>query len=264
MSRSRTGCSTCKRRHRKCDETKPACRECQKNNLTCEGYALKLQWEVGVASRGKLTGASLPVLGTASERKRGRGYEIDCVEGFGQFQAFPLGVDAENVPVENLMEMEYPVIETGEPQWLQRRSAQEKHLFKECKPPVNPNIFPLNNPVIQKTVFLFYSTSTEDPFPLELQRLALQNEPLFLGLIATHVYNTNPRNPPPLFHDLCNQSLRLFREQLGRFDGTLDGGLVNAGVFLCTLHVSSPPVQAEIYVLTRNDSCSKEFRGQRI
>ncbi|KAF5713162.1 hypothetical protein FGLOB1_4135 [Fusarium globosum] len=187
-----------------------------------DSYALKLQWDVGVASRGKLTGASLPVLGTGSEKKRARGYDIDDAEGFGQFQAFPLGVDAENGPVENLISMEYPVIETEEPQWLQRRSAQEKHLFKEF---------------IQKTVFLFYSTSTEDPFPLELQRLALQNEPLFLGLIATHLYNTNPRNPPPLFHDLCNQSLRLFREQLGRFDGTLDGGLVNAGVFLCTLHL---------------------------
>ncbi|KAH7177260.1 amidohydrolase family-domain-containing protein [Fusarium sp. MPI-SDFR-AT-0072] len=219
----KTGCSTCKRRHRKCDETKPTCLECQKNNLTCEGYALRLQWDIGVASRGKLTGASLPVLGAGNERKRGRGFEIDGAEGsFGQFQALPLGVSIENDPVSDIMDMQYPVIETEEPRWLKRRSDQEKHLFKEF---------------IQKTVFLFYSTSTEDPFPLELQHLALQNEPLYLGLIATHVYNTNPRNPPPLFHDLCNQSLRLFREQLSRFDGTLDGGLINAGVFLCTLHL---------------------------
>ncbi|KAF5266370.1 hypothetical protein FOXYS1_2794 [Fusarium oxysporum] len=188
------------------------------------GYALKLQWDVGVASRGKLTGASLPVLGAGNERKKERELGIDGAEGsFGQFQALPLGqVEASGLGSEVLMDMEYPVIETEEPQWLQRRSDQEKQLFKEF---------------IQKTVFLFYSTSTEDPFPLELQRLALQNEPLYLGLIATHVYNTNPRNPPPLFHDLCNQSLRLFREQLSRFDGTLDGGLINAGVFLCTLHL---------------------------
>ncbi|KAF4419193.1 amidohydrolase ytcJ [Fusarium acutatum] len=180
-------------------------------------------WDVGVASRGKLTGSSLPVLGAGNERKRERGVEIGGTEeSFGQFQALPLE-DAETniLGSDSMLGMGYPVIEPEEPQWLQRRSAQEKHLFKEF---------------IQKTVFLFYSTSTEDPFPLELQRLALQNEPLYLGLIATHVYNTNPRSPPPLFHDLCNQSLRLFREQLSRFDGTLDGGLVNAGVFLCTLH----------------------------
>ncbi|KAF5686674.1 hypothetical protein FDENT_5677 [Fusarium denticulatum] len=177
-------------------------------------------WDVGVASRGKLTGSSLPVLGAGNGRMRERGVEMNGMEGFGQFQPSPLGVG--NEPVSDLMDIQCPVIETEEPQWLQRRSAQEKHLFEEF---------------IQKTVFLFYSTSTEDPFPLELQRLALQNEPLYLGLIATHVYNTNPRNPPPLFHDLCNQSLRRFREELSRFDGTLDGGLVNAGVFLCTLHL---------------------------
>jgi hypothetical protein len=150
MSRSRNGCSTCKRRHRKCDETKPTCRECQKNNLDCEGYALKLQWDVGVASRGKLTGSSLPVLGAGSERKRQR-VEIDGVEGsFGQFhQALPLG-DVENSPVSGLMDMQYPVIEAEEPQWLQRRSDQEKHLFKECKPTTNPNPLRLKQPSYSK------------------------------------------------------------------------------------------------------------------
>ncbi|TXC08757.1 hypothetical protein FocTR4_00002463 [Fusarium oxysporum f. sp. cubense] len=205
--------------------TRKSALEPERETVTNGDSALTLEqaWDVGVASRGKLTGASLPVLGAGNERKRERGLEIDGAEGsFGQFQALPLGqVEASGLGSEVLMDMEYPVIETEEPQWLQRRSDQEKQLFKEF---------------IQKTVFLFYSTSTEDPFPLELQRLALQNEPLYLGLIATHVYNTNPRNPPPLFHDLCNQSLRLFREQLSRFDGTLDGGLINAGVFLCTLH----------------------------
>lgn len=155
MSRSRTGCSTCKRRHRKCDETKPTCLECQKNNLTCEGYALKLQWDVGVASRGKLTGASLPVLGAGNERKRERGLEIDGAEGsFGQFQALPLGqVEASGLGSEVLMDMEYPVIETEEPQWLQRRSDQEKQLFKECKPPTNAYTAPLTIKLYKKPSF---------------------------------------------------------------------------------------------------------------
>lgn len=92
--------------------------------------------------------------------------------------------------------------------------------------------------VIQQTVYLFYSTSMEDSFASELEAHAMRSEPLYLSLIATHLYNSNPRNLPPLFHDLCNQSLRLFREQLDGFNGQLDSGLVNAGVFLCTLHVS--------------------------
>ncbi|KAJ4020328.1 hypothetical protein NW761_015111 [Fusarium oxysporum] len=35
----RTGCITCKKRHIKCDETKPHCNNCLKNRGHCEGYA---------------------------------------------------------------------------------------------------------------------------------------------------------------------------------------------------------------------------------
>ncbi|KAH7313830.1 hypothetical protein B0I35DRAFT_435934 [Stachybotrys elegans] len=37
----RTGCITCKRRHIKCDETKPSCNNCIKNRGYCEGYVVK-------------------------------------------------------------------------------------------------------------------------------------------------------------------------------------------------------------------------------
>ncbi|KAG5354538.1 Transcriptional regulatory protein [Yarrowia sp. B02] len=43
--KSRAGCITCKRRRSKCDETKPACLECQKRGLTCEGYATSFKWK---------------------------------------------------------------------------------------------------------------------------------------------------------------------------------------------------------------------------
>ncbi|KAJ5141456.1 hypothetical protein N7526_002451 [Penicillium atrosanguineum] len=36
--RSKTGCITCRRRKKKCDESKPACLNCQKNAVVCEGY----------------------------------------------------------------------------------------------------------------------------------------------------------------------------------------------------------------------------------
>ncbi|KAH8808719.1 hypothetical protein F5884DRAFT_753238 [Xylogone sp. PMI_703] len=35
----RTGCTTCKIRHVKCDETKPACMRCVKFGRQCDGYA---------------------------------------------------------------------------------------------------------------------------------------------------------------------------------------------------------------------------------
>ncbi|KAL7756038.1 hypothetical protein ACKLNR_013031 [Fusarium oxysporum f. sp. zingiberi] len=39
-SKVRTGCVTCKKRHVKCDEAKPHCRNCVRNNRQCEGYAI--------------------------------------------------------------------------------------------------------------------------------------------------------------------------------------------------------------------------------
>lgn len=45
--RSKTGCITCRRRKKKCDETKPQCHNCQKNAVVCEGYPPKEVWKSG-------------------------------------------------------------------------------------------------------------------------------------------------------------------------------------------------------------------------
>ncbi|KAK9447070.1 fungal-specific transcription factor domain-containing protein [Limtongia smithiae] len=44
--RVRSGCWTCKARRRKCDEAKPFCMNCIKNNRQCEGYDLRLSFDV--------------------------------------------------------------------------------------------------------------------------------------------------------------------------------------------------------------------------
>lgn len=61
MSRSRSGCLTCKRRHRKCDETKPECLQCLGQGMKCAGYNVVLRWDAGIASRRRyITGAPEP------------------------------------------------------------------------------------------------------------------------------------------------------------------------------------------------------------
>lgn len=46
LNRVRTGCWTCKKRHRKCDEAKPECNNCTKSKRKCEGYELRLCFDV--------------------------------------------------------------------------------------------------------------------------------------------------------------------------------------------------------------------------
>ncbi|KAK9233756.1 fungal-specific transcription factor domain-containing protein [Lipomyces kononenkoae] len=52
--RSRNGCSSCRRRRRKCDEGRPQCKECQKRQTRCE-YVGRLRWivEIPVTSGGQ-------------------------------------------------------------------------------------------------------------------------------------------------------------------------------------------------------------------
>lgn len=54
-------CFTCAKRGVKCDRKRPYCSQCLEIGNDCSGYKTQLTWGVGVASRGKLRGLSLPV-----------------------------------------------------------------------------------------------------------------------------------------------------------------------------------------------------------
>lgn len=55
-------CFTCRRRQIKCDRRRPYCTQCLDQGKDCSGYKTQLTWGVGVASRGKLRGLSLPIV----------------------------------------------------------------------------------------------------------------------------------------------------------------------------------------------------------
>ncbi|KAF4981009.1 hypothetical protein FZEAL_3124 [Fusarium zealandicum] len=54
-------CFTCSKKNIKCDRRRPYCSQCLEVGSECSGYKTQLTWGVGVASRGKLRGLSLPV-----------------------------------------------------------------------------------------------------------------------------------------------------------------------------------------------------------
>lgn len=58
-------CFTCVKRNVKCDRRRPYCSQCLEVGNECSGYKTQLTWGVGVASRGKLRGLSLPVAKSA-------------------------------------------------------------------------------------------------------------------------------------------------------------------------------------------------------
>ncbi|KAI9678124.1 MAG: Maltose acetyltransferase [Caeruleum heppii] len=44
-NRTKTGCLTCRRRKKKCDEGKPECNNCQRGGFVCEGYNNRVEWQ---------------------------------------------------------------------------------------------------------------------------------------------------------------------------------------------------------------------------
>lgn len=64
MTGAADDCFTCAKRGAQCDRRRPYCSQCIELGHECSGYKTTLTWGVGVASRGKLRGLSLPVKGS--------------------------------------------------------------------------------------------------------------------------------------------------------------------------------------------------------
>ncbi|CZT07691.1 hypothetical protein WAI453_005153 [Rhynchosporium graminicola] len=62
-------CFACTKRSLKCDRRRPYCSPCLEVGSECSGYKTQLTWGVGVASRGKLRGLSLPIARSAPAPK---------------------------------------------------------------------------------------------------------------------------------------------------------------------------------------------------
>ena len=76
-------CFTCSSQNVSCDRKRPYCTPCLGRGENCAGYRTTLTWGVGVASRGKLRGLSLPIAGNKQKplsRTRGPTHEREPVK----------------------------------------------------------------------------------------------------------------------------------------------------------------------------------------
>jgi hypothetical protein len=73
--RTRTGCTTCRSRKKKCDEAKPKCNNCTRAGFLCEGYAERSVWQRG-GTNALLASAPLPATQEPSSTTSGSSIAI--------------------------------------------------------------------------------------------------------------------------------------------------------------------------------------------
>ncbi|KAM6515885.1 hypothetical protein FALCPG4_014091 [Fusarium falciforme] len=161
----------------------------------------------------------------------GNDLSTGLTRGAGNLDASP----AKSSP-QSLSTVDSPQTPTWHQPWP-GRTERERFLFKQF---------------CETTMFFLYSTDRNDWFKSHLCRLAYESEALLSVLIATHLYTLNPQDPAPDFEEYYNRSLRLFRGQLDSYDGTLNMGIMCAGLFICTLNLfQGTPWSAHLDLMTR-------------
>ena len=127
--RSRKGCHTCKKRHKKCDETRPICLRCSKGGFHCAGYDLRLTWgpEGTTESRGVVLH---PVRQKRAQKKNKAPSTL--LDGSND-DAQPLQIDADELQY-SFSQWELDII-SHEPSYDSPNSedATEKRLMGACK-----------------------------------------------------------------------------------------------------------------------------------
>lgn len=72
-TRSRHGCWTCRKRHQKCDEEKPGCRNCRSRGVQCGGYAIQLgEFSISSSADGHMVSKLTRVGRADGKARRGR------------------------------------------------------------------------------------------------------------------------------------------------------------------------------------------------
>lgn len=141
MSRSRKGCNTCKKRHRKCDEAKPTCQTCEAYGLQCEGYALNVRWATGHVSstmrRRSKAGAEHAIVGRNESWPR-HSADTEVSDGVSPQQS-QLQSEMSGLAMPVISDL-HDGLHTNPRRQEPGPEAETSSLLKECEPPMKSSL----------------------------------------------------------------------------------------------------------------------------
>ncbi|OOQ84834.1 C6 finger domain protein [Penicillium brasilianum] len=207
-TRSYQGCWTCKRRRRRCDNVRPACRNCAHRGTDCEGYEVRLRWGSGIASRGRFTGADKPLEENVPPRPKGRRRDLSRERK---------RLEAET-QAQRAVDFHEMIAQLEEVSPKTDRSEHDEMLFNEF---------------LTNGMNILHSTGApHSMLQSRLPELCQESSALYnicltfqLSLSATHT---------PQFFEYFDTSLREFRSELAR-STTLSDGTLTAGLLMCSI-----------------------------
>ncbi|CEL10188.1 hypothetical protein ASPCAL13312 [Aspergillus calidoustus] len=216
------GCWTCKVKHRKCDRARPSCRSCDERGIVCEGYEVRLRWDIGVASRGRFTGAEAPTASSVSAPPRLKGRLRDRARG-GQrqlhtaadfYRAHACSTEA------GLAEL---VSSSPSSCWGPDSGIDNELLFQEF---------------LSSGINILHSTTVHDVenlLRLRLPTLRQQSDALYTICITLQI--SLKAELRTHFFEYFDAALTKFRCELRRNETCLQDGTLAAGLLLCTIGV---------------------------
>lgn len=249
-TRSYAGCWTCRKRHRKCTGERPVCQNCKDHRRTCEGYEIRLRWGTGIASRGRLTGASKPTERSTQalqhQSQPSVTEDLICRLPFSYEPRFiPNYMLAASREKETSSQVEYSSINCKPSE--SKRIDDAQSLFQQCKVFAQPAwlfqcCIPIDNSEFLKVIISGYRClySLQSPGNLLVERIVKHCETspacysICVALQACLVPEGSAR-----FVEHFDTALKQYRFEIASNELSLSCGTLVAGLLLCSINVSS-------------------------
>lgn len=230
VTRTRTGCWTCRARRKKCDETRPTCLACRSLNLQCEGYGVRLKW----ATRGR------PCVTFRHARLRKPKAESPSIKS--EFQGSPVSWPLNLADYSS--EKDQVLLQYIGHEVFSGLSAFERDVLYDCEPSPSP---PISASVNRESdadwgvLRLFATPATEtapDPARFRESLIHCQHSKLMLLNSLTYQITFDPKHGQ-YADEYYGRSITAFRQALSDPVAFKEEMTPYAGILLCSISVST-------------------------